>query len=73
MSVLALIASWIPDRVVDNLAAKLKIQPRSFSAFSQVLAMLYTYLAHSLSLNNVCDDLRNHYRDAPAETRLHAA
>ncbi len=60
MSVLAQIASWIPDRIVDNLAAELKIQTRSFSAFSHVLAMLYAHLAHSLSLNDVCDDLRNH-------------
>ena len=60
MSVLAQISSWIPDRIADNLAKKYKIQTRSFSPFSHVLAMVYAHLAHSLSLNDLCDDLRNH-------------
>ena len=60
MSVLAQISSWIPDRIADNFAKKHKIQTRSFSPFSHVLAMVYAHLAHSLSLNDLCDDLRNH-------------
>ena len=60
MTVLAQIASFIPDRIVENLARKHKIQTRSFSANSHVVAMLYAHLAHSLSLNDVCDSLRNH-------------
>ena len=60
MTVLAQIASWIPDRIVENLARKHKIQARSFSADSHVMAMLYAHLAHSLSLNDICDSLRNH-------------
>ena len=60
MTVLAQIASFIPDRIVENLARKHKIQTRSFSADSHVVAMLYAHLAHSLSLNDVCDSLRNH-------------
>ena len=60
MTVLAQIASWIPDRIVENLARKHKIQTRSFSADSHVMAMLYAHLAHSLSLNDICDSLRNH-------------
>ena len=48
------------DRIVENLARKHKIQTRSFSADSHVVAMLYAHLAHSLSLNDVCDSLRNH-------------
>ncbi len=41
MTVLAQIASLIPDRVVENLARRHKIQTRSFSADSHVVAMLY--------------------------------
>ena len=60
MTVLAQIASWIPDKIVENLARKFKIQTRSFSADSHVIAMLYAHLAHSLSLNDICDSLHNH-------------
>lgn len=58
MTVLAQIASFIPDRIVENLARKHRIQTRSFSADSHVVAMLYAHLAHSLSLNDICDSLR---------------
>ena len=54
MSVLAQIASWIPDRIIDNLDKKHKIQTRAFSANSHVLAMLYAHLTPSLSLNDIC-------------------
>ena len=59
MTVLAQIARWIPDRIIENLARRHKIQTRSFSADSHVMAMLYAHLAHSLSLNDICDSL--HY------------
>ena len=60
MSVLAQISSWIPDRIADNLAKKYGIQTRSFGPFSHATAMMYAHLAHSLSLNDFCDDLHNH-------------
>jgi hypothetical protein len=60
MSVLAQISSWIPDRIADNLAKKYGIQTRSFGPFSHATAMMYAHLAHSLSLNDLCDDLHNH-------------
>ena len=60
MTVLAQIASRIPDRIVENLARKYRIQTRSFSVDSHVMAMLYAHLSHSLSLNDICDSLRNH-------------
>ena len=60
MTILAQIARWIPDKIVGNLAREHKIQTRSFSADSHVVAMLYAHLAHSLSLNDICDSLRNH-------------
>lgn len=60
MSVLAQIASWIPDRIIENLAVQHKIQTRSFSAASHVISMVYAHLAHALSLNDICDSLSNH-------------
>lgn len=35
-------------------------QSRSFSPWSHVVAMLHIQIAHSLSLNDVADTLRNH-------------
>lgn len=60
MSIFAQITSWIPDRIIENLAKQHKIQTRSFSATSHVFAMVYAHLAHSLSLNDICDRLSNH-------------
>ena len=60
MSVLAQITSWIPDRIIENLARKHRIQTRSFSATSHVISMVYANLAHALSLNDICDSLSNH-------------
>jgi len=60
MSVLAQIVKFIPDRIIENLARAYKIQTRAFSATSHVFSMLYSHLAHSLSLNDVCDDLGAH-------------
>lgn len=60
MSILAQIASWIPDRIIENLAKEHKIQTRSFSATSHVISMVYAHLAHALSLNDICDSLSNH-------------
>ena len=60
MSVLAQITSWIPDRIIENLAKKHRIQTRSFSATSHVISMAYAHLAHALSLNDICDSLSNH-------------
>ena len=60
MFVLAQITSWIPDRIIENLARKHRIQTRSFSATSHVISMVYAHLAHALSLNDICDSLSNH-------------
>ena len=60
MSVLAQITSWIPDRIIENLAKKHRIQTRSFSATSHVISMVYAHLTHALSLNDICDSLSNH-------------
>ena len=60
MSVLAQITGWIPDRIIENLARKHRIQARLFSATSHVMSMVYGHLAHALSLNDICDSLSSH-------------
>ena len=60
MSVLAQITSWIPDRIIENLARRHRIQTRSFSATSHVISMVYAHLPHALSLNDICNSLSNH-------------
>lgn len=61
MSVLAQIVKLIPGKLIETLAGKHQIQTRVFSATSHVVALLYAQLAHSLSLNDLCDSLQNHH------------
>ena len=60
MTVLAQIVKLIPAKIIDSLAKKYKIQTRAFSPTSHVVTLLYEHLAHSLSLNDVCDSLQHH-------------
>ena len=62
MSVLQQICKFIPSYLVTKLSKKHGIdkQSRSFSAWSHVVSMLHCHLAHSLSLNDISDTLRNH-------------
>ena len=73
MSVLAQIISWIPDRIIENLARKHRIQTRSFSATSHVISMVYAHLAHALSLNDICNSLSNHAGTLKAAPQLHSS
>ena len=56
------ICNLIPSHLVAKLARRhgVNLVTRSFSAWSHVVAMLFAQLAHSLSLNDVADALRNH-------------
>lgn len=58
------ICNLIPRNLVSKLARKYGVdkQARSFSPWSHVVSLIYAQLAHSLSLNDVCDALRNHKR-----------
>ena len=58
MTVLAQIVKLIPAKIIDSLAKKYKIQTRAFSPTSHIVTLLYEPLAHSLSLNDVCDSLQ---------------
>ena len=60
MAVLGQIVKHIPAKLIEKLKAKHKIQTRSFSATSHVVAMIFAQLSHALSLNDICDCLRFH-------------
>ena len=62
LSVLAQICNSIPGHLVARLAREHRVDTRSrtFSPWSHVVALLYAQLAHSLSLNDVCDALKHH-------------
>ena len=59
MAVLGQIVKLIPKKLIEKLKNKYKIQTRSFSATSHVVAMLYAQLSHALSLND-CQPKINH-------------
>ena len=50
----------LPARLTDRLTKKHKIQTRSFSPTSHIVALMYAQLTHALSLNDICDALQNH-------------
>lgn len=75
LTILQQVCQLIPGHIVQKLANKHKIQTRSFSPWSHLVSMLYAQLAHSISLNDICDCLGNHsgalkeIRDATAPRR----
>jgi hypothetical protein len=52
----------IPGYLVSKLAREHKLdkKSRSFSPWSHIVSMVYAQFCHALSLNDVCDGLRNH-------------
>lgn len=61
-TILKQICQHIPAHLVAKLACESGTdkKARSFSSWSHVVAMLHVQIAHSLSLNDVADALRNH-------------
>lgn len=61
-TILKQICDLIPGHLVAKLARKYGVQSqsRSFIPWSHVVSMLFAQLSHALSLNDVCDTLRNH-------------
>ena len=61
-TVLHQISKLIPQNIISQLAEKYGIdkQARRFSPWSHVLSLIFAQLAHSLSLNDICDTCRNH-------------
>ena len=71
------IVELIPPNLVPKLARKHGVdkQSRKFTPWSHVNSMLFAQLSHALSLNDICDSLRNHMgslstmREAQAPSR----
>jgi len=61
-TVLKQISKLIPRNLVSKLASKHGVdkQSRSFTPWSHVLSLVYAQLSHAMSLNDICDALRNH-------------
>jgi len=61
-SVFRQLCNWIPPFLVPKLAHETGVDQlcRTFSAWSHVVAMLYTQLAHCIGLNDLCDSLQLH-------------
>ncbi len=61
-TILNQICNLIPRNLVPRLARKHGVdkKARSFTPWSHIVAMLHAQLAHSLSLNDVADTMRNH-------------
>jgi len=61
-TILKQICNLIPAHLVPKLARAFGTdkKARSFSPWSHIVAMLHVQIAHSLSLNDVADTLRNH-------------
>lgn len=61
-SILKQICNLIPPHLVPRLARETGVdkKARTFSPWSHVLSLIYSQLAHCLSLNDVCDGLRLH-------------
>lgn len=62
ISILRQIVELIPGHLVNTLSKKHGVNKKSrkFTPWSHVLSLMFSQLAHSLSLNDVCDSLRNH-------------
>ena len=60
LAVLGQIVKHIPGKLIEKLKVKHKIQTRSFSETSHVVAMIFAQLSHALSLNDICDCLHFH-------------
>jgi hypothetical protein len=60
LAVLAQIFNLIPPHLVPKLARETKVdeKARTYSPWSHVVSLGYSQIAHSLSLNDVCDALR---------------
>ena len=61
-TILKQFCNQIPPYLVPKLAKKHEVdkKARSFSPWSHVVSMLHCQIAHSLSLNDICDTLHNH-------------
>jgi DDE family transposase/uncharacterized protein DUF4372 len=61
-SVFRQLCNYVPAFLVSRLARETGVEKmcRKFSAWSQVVAMLYAQMTHSIGLNDLCDSLQLH-------------
>jgi hypothetical protein len=57
VTILRQICQYIPGHLTIKLARQHRIESRSFTPWSHVVAMLYGHLAGAASLNDICDGL----------------
>jgi hypothetical protein len=62
LSVLAQLCNLIPGFLVSKIARQCGVdkKARTFSPWSHLVALLFAQFTHALSLNDVCDSLKNH-------------
>ena len=62
LTVLAQLFKLIPRNLIPKLSNEYGVskKSRSFSPTSHVLALMFGQISHSISLNDICDCLRNH-------------
>jgi hypothetical protein len=62
LSILRQVCDLIPSHLVGKLSRKHGVDKKSrgFSAWSHVVSMLFAQISGAISLNDVCDNLRNH-------------
>jgi len=62
ISTLRQIVELIPGHLVKKLSKKHGVNKKSrkFTPWSHVVSLIYSQVSHALSLNDVCDSLRNH-------------
>lgn len=61
-TILKQVMEYIPTQLVSKLARKHGVdkQSRSIKPWSHVVSLVFAQLCHALSLNDICDTLRNH-------------
>ncbi len=61
-TILKQISKLIPRNLVCRLAKKHGVdkQSRSITPWSHILSLMYAQLSHAMSLNDICDALKNH-------------
>ena len=61
-TILKQISKLIPRNLVSTLAKEHGVdkQSRSISPWSHIISLMYAQLSHAMSLNDVCDALKNH-------------
>ncbi len=60
-TILKQICEYVPGNLVNSIAKKYGVDKvsRSFKPWNHVVAMLYAQISHAISLNDICDALRN--------------